>query len=211
MSTHRLSSDLHEFQRRISETGFSLGEIVASIGDRGYGLLLVIFTLPIAMPMPAPGIATPFGAVMLLLALQVMIRRKTPWLPRWALNFRVSADTGRKMLGFGIWFFARLERFIRPRQDWVFNGVGHIMISIVLFAMGFLMLLPIPLTNSIPAGVILLLGIGLVEKDGIFICAGLAYGLVIMLLYIIAFWAIVHFGLQGIGEAIDMLRAWLGM
>lgn len=209
MSTHRLSADLQELLRRHGATGFSLRQVMASFGERGYGLLLVILALPSAMPVPAPGYSTPFGVALAILGVQVLVGRPVPWLPAWVLDRPVSPQMGQKMLHFGIAFFGRLERWIRPRCAWGFKRTGHIATSLLLLVMAALMILPILFTNTAPAGVIFLVGVGMIEKDGAVLLLALAIGCLAVLLYLAAFYAIFHFGLQGMGELKELVRGWL--
>lgn len=210
MSTHRLSADLEELLRRHEATGFTLREVVSAFAERGYGLLLILLSLPSAMPVPAPGYSTPFGVLLCLIGAQILSGKQTPWLPGWAQDRRVSPEMGRKMLGFGIRVFGRLESWVRPRHAWSFRKGGHWLSGAAVLAMAVLMILPIPLTNTAPAGVIFLIGIGMMEKDGMVVAAGLFLSGLAILLYVAAFYAIFHFGLQGWEELKELLKAWLG-
>ena len=58
----------------------SLGELTTSLGDRGFGLLVLIFALPNIIPM-IPGVSTVSGVVIALVGLQMMIGRHAPWMP----------------------------------------------------------------------------------------------------------------------------------
>jgi hypothetical protein len=72
----------------------------------------------------------------------------------------------------------------------------------MLVAAGFLLLpLPIPLTNTVPAWVILLIAAGLLERDGVFIALG----------YVIAVASVVGLALLGgaAHQLLDIVRRWL--
>lgn len=209
MSTHRLSADLRNLLDLHGTTGFTLRQVMLSLGERGYGLLLVMLALPSAMPVPAPGYSTPFGVALFLVGVQILAGRDLPWLPNWVLDRQVSPGMGRKMLAFGSSFFGRLEHLIRPRYAWTFTRAGHWLAGGLVVAMSLLMIAPIPLTNTAPAGVIFLIGIGMVEKDGMVLGAALGLGFLSILLYLAAFYAIFHFGLQGVGELKELVRGWL--
>lgn len=210
MSTRRLSADLQELLERHQESGFTMRKVMVLLGDRGYGLLLVMLSLPSAMPVPAPGYSTPFGVALVLIGLQLLVGKKVPWLPQWVLDRPVSPNLGRKMLAFAGGFFARLEHLIRPRLAWAFSPAGSSGAALLLLVMALLMIAPIPLTNTAPAAVIFLIGIGLVEKDGVVLGAALLLGVVAVLLYLAAFYLIFHFGLEGVGELKEWVRGRLG-
>jgi len=210
MSNHRLSTDLAELSRRHGASGFCLRQIIAAFAERGYGLLLVLLALPSAMPVPAPGYSTPFGIILFLIGAQILAGRDTPWLPAWALDRPVSAATGQKMIAFGIRFFGRMESWIRPRCAWSFSKGGHWATGLAVLVLASLMVLPLPLTNTAPAAVIFLIGVGLLEKDGVVIAVGIFLTSLAVLLYVTAFYLIFYFGLQGWEELKELVRAWLG-
>ena len=58
-----------------------ISEVARAVGEKGFGMLLVVLSLPSALPVPAPGYSTPFGLVMALIALQMVCGRRTVWLP----------------------------------------------------------------------------------------------------------------------------------
>ena len=64
-TTHtQLSAELTAFVDGLADEDVSIGEVLDAIADRGCGLILLILALPAALPLPAPGYATPFGLMM---------------------------------------------------------------------------------------------------------------------------------------------------
>lgn len=210
MSTHRLSTDLNNVLRKGEAGAFSMREIVSSVGERGYGLLLIILALPSAMPMPAPGMAVPFGIALFLIALQILGGRATPWLPEWVLRQKISSEAGKKMVAFAARLMGRIELWVRPRQEWLFGRGRQWVPGCLVLAMAILMMIPIPLTNTAPAAVVLLIGIGMVERDGILFGGAALLGFLAALFYLAAFTAIFYYGLQGMEEVKVILRGWFG-
>ena len=64
-NTH-LSAELNDFVTALETEETTIGAILDLIADRGFGLILLILALPAALPLPAPGYATPFGIMELL-------------------------------------------------------------------------------------------------------------------------------------------------
>ena len=54
MSHSKLSQDLQDLLLHGDEDGIKLSELVVALGDRGFGLLFIILSLPSALPIPAP-------------------------------------------------------------------------------------------------------------------------------------------------------------
>jgi hypothetical protein len=206
MSAEKLSTTLGDLLRRQHETEeLTLGEVFQRIGDRGFGLLLLLLSLPSALPIPAPGYSTPFGLLIALLALQMLAGRRMPWLPAWAARLRLHGGFVEGMLKFSSAFFAKIEFLIRPRLRWIGSRAGLALLGGLVLIMACLMILPIPFTNTFPAFVIFLIGIGLIEEDGLFALFGAALGLLSTALYSVVVFFLIRFGMEGV----DMLKEWI--
>ncbi len=187
------------------ESGPSIGEITEAVGDKGFGLLLMVLALPSALPVPAPGYSTPFGIVIGIIALQMMIGRHTVWLPERFKRIRIKPTLADVVIGTAARFLRKIERFIRPRQRWIRSRVGHAGLATVILVMSSLMILPIPLTNTFPAMVVFLIAVGLAEEDGLLAMGAFAIGCLAVLLYI----AVVYIFLTQGPEAIDAIKDWI--
>lgn len=75
--------------------------------------------------------------------------------------------------------------------------------------MACLMILPIPLTNTFPAFVIFLTGIGLTEEDGFFSLGAALLGVLAVGLYAVVIYFFIHFGLEGIEMIKEAIKATL--
>lgn len=189
----RLSEEIHGAFATTAET-ISFGEVLERISQRSFGLLLILFALPSALPVPAPGYSIPGGIALIVLALQMIARREFPWLPQRVLVKRLPADPEARLVNAMVRFIAFFERFVRPRLTFISRtplfpmGLGG-----VVLLCGISMCIPIPLTNTAPALGVFLIGLGLLEEDtlvalgGIVVAAaGLAitFSLLVLVLYI---------------------------
>src|SRR5690606_15218202 len=93
-------------------------------GERGFGLIFVLFGLPMIVPILPPGTATAAGVLFSVLALQMLIGRPKPWLPsRWRRR-SVSPKMKRLTLERAMPLLSRLTRRSRPRWVLVTGDVG---------------------------------------------------------------------------------------
>ena len=76
--------------------------------------------------------------------------------------------------------------------------------GLLIVLMSALMILPIPLTNTFPAMVIFLVGVGLSEEDGLLAILAFAIGLAALALY----GAIIYLLITEGPQAIDALKEW---
>jgi hypothetical protein len=210
--THRsLAEALENALASEDQNGPSIGELTDAVGEKGFGLLLVLLSLPSALPVPAPGYSTPFGIVIALIALQMLMGRQTVWLPARLQRIRIKPSMARKMSGGATKFLRTVEHLIRPRQQWIRAQFGQSSLAIVILIMACLMMLPIPLTNTLPAMVIFLIGVGLSEDDGLLAIAAFAVGCVAVVLYSYIIYLVLTQGPEAVDGIKDWIRARLGM
>ena len=155
----------------VGET-LSLGDLVAALRNRVFGLGILLFSIPNIFPMP-PGVPATMGAVLMLLGLQLAIGRQTIWMPGRLARYELSRDTLRKISGRSVPWIRRFEKLSRPRLDMFTGPVGARTVGATIFVLGLVLLLPFPLLGNIPPGVAAsVLGLGLVERDGLLVALG---------------------------------------
>ena len=72
----------------------------------------------------------------------------------------------------------RGERMLRPRLSWLARPPLEYAIGAVCLVLALVLVLPIPLGNVLPAVAISLLALAIVERDGLWVLAGLGVALV---------------------------------
>lgn len=194
-----------------NEQGPSIGELTSAVGDKGFGLLLMILSLPSALPVPAPGYSTPFGIAIAIIAIQMLTGRHSVWLPEKIKQVRINPSIAEKMIGAASKFLRMVENWIKPRQRWVRSKGGQAALAIVIIIMSCLMMLPIPLTNTFPAMVIFMIGIGLSEDDGFLAIAAFGVGLCAVALYGYIIYLVITQGPEAAEGIKDWIKGLLGM
>ncbi len=182
------------------EGPISLRQLLAQIGEQGLLLFTVVLCVPFLFPVGPPGISTAFGLVILLIGVGVA-RNRVPWLPNRLLDRPLAAASVRPVLVKGRQVCLRLERIVRPRWLRLTTGstVNLVHGSALVFAALILMApLPfIPLSNTLPGTSIMLLALGLAERDGVLGMCGYAL-LLLSAVYVGGLlsgmvWAALHF------------------
>ncbi|MCB9759047.1 MAG: exopolysaccharide biosynthesis protein [Alphaproteobacteria bacterium] len=208
-----LSSELAEVVDSLNGQDITLGELVDRIGDRGFGLLFLILALPAALPLPAPGYATPFGLLMMGLSVQLMRGRHTPWFPERARGRAIS----HKLLAFSVRNgglpLRVVEFLVRPRWSGLArNKVFLAAVAVIIFLMALSMSLPIPLTNTAPSFVIFVLAAGILEEDGLLLAAGLLLAPVAASISIAALYIAITVGPEAVNETVKpAIKGLLGL
>ena len=170
----KLSVELARLCDQAAERAVTLREVIYTLQGRAYLLLVLLLALPFITPLPLPGLSTPFGLAILLIAARLSLGQK-PWLPMKLQRKELPAGFLRKLFAVAERALRFLEKFLRPRLTFVTDTPLLAQLHAVLMlvaALALLLPLPIPFTNSFPAWTILLLAAGLLERDGLFILAG---------------------------------------
>ena len=166
MAKSSLAENLKSVVTDSGSKNLTIGSFISKIKDQGFGILLMTLAFPSALPVPAPGYSTPFGILLAVLGLQMIVGRNTPWFPQTILQKKVSRQTARKLVNRSTKLLLLVEKWVHPRPPSCFNTILKRFWGFLVLIMSVLMILPIPLTNTFPAMVIFFLGAALSEKDG---------------------------------------------
>lgn len=141
-------------------------DVFAGLGERAFGMLLFVATLPAFIPIPGVGGAIS-GPLAVLIGLQLLAGLRRPWLPKFIAGRgprRHALLRFEKMLS--PWL-TRLEHLVKPRLSVLLDHrIAGMFSGLLLVLLGLLLALPIPLTNYIFAGLLLLFALALLERDG---------------------------------------------
>jgi hypothetical protein len=151
-------------------------EIMAVLQERAFALLIVLLGLPNCLPMPPP-IPLVCGLLLALVAIQIVFGREAPWLPRQLLNRSVARTDVERAVGRAMPAFRRLERISRPRMTFLDTPVAMRIMGAVVLVLALGLLFAPPFVGQIPLGLaVCLVGLGLVERDGLVVVGGLVIG-----------------------------------
>lgn len=185
----------------------TLADILTLAGERVFGFLFIVLSLPSALPIPAPGYSIPFGILMFVLAVQLIFGAKVPWLPQKMMKSSMKLEMVQNFLKKGLPWLQKIEAISKPRMTYMCKSIiGRLLIGIAIALMSISMMIPIPGTNTLPAMSIFVIAFGLQEDDG-FITLG---GLVISLLALILSTSIIIAAIWGGTSLLDMIKEQLG-
>ncbi len=146
-----------------------MGIIIEAVGSRAFGPLLLLVGIILVSPLSGiPGMPTFMGVFVLLIAVQLLLRRRHFWLPRWLLNRTVSRTRLNKSLTLLRHPAHFIDRFLQPRLELFIRGVGHFVVSVICMILA----ISLPLMEVVPfsatsAGIILtVFGLSLSAHDG---------------------------------------------
>lgn len=155
---------------------------MGALRDRAYALLVVLLGLPNCLPMPPP-IPLICGLVLAFVGMQMLAGRATPWLPQRLLGKTIGKPVLERAVARALPPLIRLERISRPRLTMLGGPVAIPVLGLVILILALGLIVAAPFIGQIPLGLaVCLVGLGLVERDGLFIIAGALVGVVGLLL-----------------------------
>ena len=155
--------------------GFSLRQIMDRLDERAFGAMLFVLALPCCVPFLylVPQIVS---LPMMALAAQMAWGREEPWLPARLAARKIdrnglinTARGGRKWFGW-------VEAIARPRLTFLTGAGPERVIGAVLCVFCASILVPLPMTNTVPGFAVALASFGLIQRDGLLVIVGLVLG-----------------------------------
>jgi hypothetical protein len=198
------SQMLRDFAASLDGERVRLEDIIGALGDRGLGVLIAIFAAPNILPSTVLFGNVVAGLPVIFLAAHLMLGGQRLVLPRILAERTVSAKVLNAFVPRLAAILARIERLLRPRLLDVTGSGTEKFVGVLCLLLSIVSSLPIPFGHNLPALGLTLIGLGLIEHDGLAILLGAACGLIG-----IAAVALVLFGLAaGIGD-LSFLRGYL--
>ncbi|MEZ6000150.1 exopolysaccharide biosynthesis protein [Hyphomonas sp.] len=179
------------------EDGYTLREIFDHLDESAFGAGLFLLALPCCIPF-LYGVPQVVSLPMMALAVQMALGHEQPWLPD-ALGKRkidrkgliAMAEGGRKWLGW-------VENFSKPRFTMITGPRSERLLGFVLCIFCASILVPLPMTNTVPGFAVALAAFGLINRDGFLVIIGAVLGFVwvssLLILGPTAVLAAIHFG-----------------
>jgi len=179
----RLSEVVRRLGRDLQGDDITLGELFDLLGDRGFGLLIMILAAPNSIPVPGPpGLSTVFAVPIMLLAGQMILGRQKPALPRFLRAKRFSGPSFRRFIDGAVPWLERAEKLVRPRRTDLFRGRRfERLLGVVVLLAALILALPIPLGNFLPGLTMVVIALSILEEDAVTAVAGIVLGIISVL------------------------------
>ncbi|MBE9011174.1 exopolysaccharide biosynthesis protein [Pseudanabaenaceae cyanobacterium LEGE 13415] len=168
-SQERISQLLQRFLEQHPGDELRLRDLLNELGDRAFGPTLIICALPEALPLPIAGISALVAMPLMLVSGQLILGYSQPWLPDRILDQPFKREHCEQIITAAIPFLQKLERFVEPRWSVLTTPEAERVVGVMILLLSFIIALPIPFGNMLPAIVIVLICLGLIEKDGLMI------------------------------------------
>lgn len=172
-----VSQILLDLKEEAEKGDLSIGHVVDSLETRAFGMLLIIFALPVAIPF-LYGIPQIVSVPMLMLAGQMVAGREAPWLPENVRARMLPRQSFIAVVKRGVPIIRWFEKIAKPRLTLFTGRRAERIIGVFLCIFCASILVPLPLTNTLPGIAVGIVSIGFIERDGLIVLAGTILGTV---------------------------------
>ncbi|HAS8511608.1 ABC transporter permease [Vibrio sp. 03_296] len=159
----RTSDVIVELIKQAQSPGITLRSLTDRLGDRTFGMLLMLIALFNVLPL----VSIIGGILIATLGLQMILGRRKAWLPSVILDRELPNDKVQAILRTFEPKVRKLEQYIYPRIQYMEAPVVDQVNGCIILLLGLLISLPFPFTNIAPAFVVMIMGLGLMERDGL--------------------------------------------
>ncbi len=160
-----------------TKEAITVGEIKNALHERGFGILMAIAALPICLPIPVPpGYTTFFSIPLFIFSIQMTLGMQAPWLPAWIEKKSIKRLYLEKIVAKANPWLKKIENRMHPRMTYISIHTWERIIGIFSFVFALSIALPLPLTNFAPGWGILVMSLGLLNRDGVTILIGMIIG-----------------------------------
>jgi hypothetical protein len=149
--------------------------------EKSFAIAALILMITAALPIPTGGITHVFEVVTMLVALEMIVGRRSIWLPKRILRRELGPATTDKAIPFIARRVRFFERFARPRlagalqQRAVRSACG---IVILLFTVAAFVAPPFTGLDTLPALGVVVIALSLILEDAVVTIIGIVIGLV---------------------------------
>ncbi len=152
----------------------SLEDIMLLLHDRGFGMLILLFSLMNAIPL----VATLFALPQVIIAAQMMLKYDAPKLPNFIGRKQIKRTTLQAAINKSIPYIKRAEIITSPRLEVVLQPKFERVVAFFLLLFTLVIAVPGPLTNFVPSIAMFIIGLGILMHDGLAVIIGIIIGLI---------------------------------
>ncbi|MEX0311958.1 MAG: exopolysaccharide biosynthesis protein [Tateyamaria sp.] len=153
----------------------SLFSILQQLHERAFGLFLLVLALPCCIPF-LYGIPQIVAMPLMFVSAQILLGRRVPWLPTKLGTRTISAEGLNTLAQRSAPWLKRIEAVSKPRLAALTLPPADRVIGFALVLFSASILVPLPGTNTVPGFAVVLVAMGLLQRDGILVLVGTALG-----------------------------------
>jgi len=179
-----------------SDASKTLEELGNTFAERSFAVTILLLMFVPALPLPTGGITHVFEVITVVVAMQMVLGRRTIWLPQKWKQRELGATITGKAVPFVVRRIRWFEKFSRPRfaglfhQRWFIRVIGLVIIA---FTAGAVIAPPFSGLDTLPALGVVAICLAIILEDIVILGIGLVIGTGGIVLIVTIGAAIAHF------------------
>jgi hypothetical protein len=157
----------------------TLGSLTDLFGEKAFAVVFILLMALPALPLPTGGVTHVLEVVTMLLALELIVGRRTVWLPdRWK-RLEVGGSSGGRLASALLPRIRWVERFSHPRLRFLFgHRLSGVVFGVLVFVLSLTAFLAPPFSglDTLPALGVVLLALSVLLEDFVVAVVGLITG-----------------------------------
>lgn len=153
----------------------TLAWVLDHLGERAFGLFLLFLALPCCIPF-LYGVPQVVALPMMFVSVQILLGRRVPWLPEKLGARTISAESLAGLAGRAGPWLRRIEALSRPRLTALTRAPADMILGLALVLFSASILVPLPGTNTVPGFAVVIVSMGLLQRDGALVILGTIIG-----------------------------------
>lgn len=170
-----ISARLDALANEATGEAVTLDWILSELHERAFGLFLLILALPCCIPF-LYGIPQIVALPLMFVSAQLVLGRRVPWLPKNLGARTVSTEGLRSLAERARPWLKRIEAVSRPRIAALTRAPVDRVVGLALVLFSASILVPLPGTNTVPGFAVVVVSMGLLQRDGLLVILGAALG-----------------------------------
>jgi hypothetical protein len=171
------SDELEDWLR--GDSPKTLGDLGEAFSEKSFAVTILLLMFVPALPLPTGGITHVFEVITVFVALQMVIGRRTLWLPRRWRQRELGATITGKAVPFIVRRVRWFEKFTRPRIAWLFRQRWFIRVLglvIITFTAGAAVAPPFSGLDTLPALGVVTISLAIILEDAVVLAIGALIG-----------------------------------
>lgn len=170
-----ISQRLHLLASDAKGDAVELNWVLSELHERAFGLFLLVLALPCCIPF-LYGIPQIVALPLMFVSVQIVLGRKTPWLPKKLGARTISTEGLHNLARRAEPWLVRIEAFSRPRLSVLTHSPADRAVGLALILFSASIMVPLPGTNTVPGFAVVIVSMGLLQRDGILVILGAILG-----------------------------------
>lgn len=179
LDTQAASKTLEKLGLKAKDGTTSISELLADFHENGIVLAMIFFALPVAVPLPyPPGFTTLMGTPLIVLAVQLLLGYQKVSLPAKITSYQLRNSVLIMISNKVVPWLQKIEQYVKPRWGFAQSVYCEQLVGFMSLICAISVAIPLPLTNAVPALGIVVMALGLLNRDGLVVIMGFIVSIV---------------------------------